>query len=177
MKKKILLLSDDMRYTSGIANMSKELVFGTCHKYDWVQLGAAVNHPEVGKIVDVSEEIRNNLNVPDANVRIYPNNGYGNIFILRQLLEIEKPDAILHFTDPHYWYWLYEAEHEVRQHVPMIYYHVWDNVPNPIWNAKFYASCDAIFTISKLTYGVVVNSINESIYKNEINFINLNKNE
>jgi hypothetical protein len=44
-KKKILLLSDDLRMTSGIATMSKEIVLGTIHKYDWVQLGAAIKHP------------------------------------------------------------------------------------------------------------------------------------
>ena len=155
MKKKILLLSDDMRYTSGIANMSKELVIGTCHKYDWVQLGAAVNHPESGKIIDVSNDIKKNLGIEDANVRIYGNNGYGNIFQIRQLLEIEKPDAILHFTDPHYWYWLYEAEHEIRQHVPLMFYHIWDDLPDPIWNKNFYESCDWIGCISKQTYGIV----------------------
>ena len=43
-KKKILLLSDDLRMHSGIATQSKEFVIGTLHKYDWVQLGGAVNH-------------------------------------------------------------------------------------------------------------------------------------
>ena len=44
-KKKILLLSDDLRMSSGIANVSKQLVMGTVDKYDWVQLGAAIKHP------------------------------------------------------------------------------------------------------------------------------------
>ena len=35
-KKKILLLSDDLRMHSGIATQSKEFVIGTLHKYDWV---------------------------------------------------------------------------------------------------------------------------------------------
>ena len=47
-KKKILLLSDDLRMHSGIGTMSKEFVLGTCHKYDWVQLGAAVKH-QIGR--------------------------------------------------------------------------------------------------------------------------------
>ena len=54
-KKKILLLSDDLRMHSGIGTMSKEFVMGTCHEYDWVQLGAAIKHPEHGKIIDVSD--------------------------------------------------------------------------------------------------------------------------
>ena len=47
-KKKILLLSDDLRMSSGIATVSKELVTGTIDKYHWVQLAAAVDHPEKG---------------------------------------------------------------------------------------------------------------------------------
>ena len=77
-KKKILLLSDDLRMASGIATMSKELVLGTAHKYDWFQVGAAINHPEAGKILDVSEDIRNTYGIADANVKILPWNGYGN---------------------------------------------------------------------------------------------------
>jgi glycosyltransferase involved in cell wall biosynthesis len=155
MKKKILLLSDDLRMTSGVATMSKELVMGTVHKYDWVQLGSAVNHPEAGKIIDINADIREKTRVLDANLKIIPSNGYGNLFTLRSLIESEKPDAILHFTDPHYWQWLYDAEDEIRQHVPILYYHVWDNLPDPTYNRDNYESCDWIGCISKQTYGIV----------------------
>jgi len=155
MKKKILLLSDDLRMTSGISTMSKEFVLGTIHKYNWVQLGAAIKHPELGKIVDVSEDTRKKTNVSDADLKIYPANGYGDIGALRKLILEEKPDAILHFTDPHYWQWLYDNESEIRQHVPILYYHVWDNLPDPIYNRDYYESCDWIGCISKQTYGIV----------------------
>jgi glycosyltransferase involved in cell wall biosynthesis len=154
-KKKILLLSDDLRMTSGIATMSKEIVLGTVDKFDWVQLGSAVSHPEFGKIVDLNEDVRKRTGIQDANVKIYPNNGYGDINILRQLLMSEKPDAILHFTDPHYWQWLYDAEHEIRQQIPILYYHIWDNIPDPTYNKDYYESCDWLGCISKLTYGIV----------------------
>jgi ABC-type uncharacterized transport system substrate-binding protein len=94
MKKKILLLSDDLRMTSGIATMSKEIVMGTIDKYDWIQLGAAISHPEIGKIVDVNDDIRKRTGVEDANLKIIPYNGYGDINILRKLINEEKPDAI-----------------------------------------------------------------------------------
>jgi hypothetical protein len=134
MKKKILLLSDDLRMTSGIATMSKELVLGTIHKYDWVQLGAAIHHPEIGKIVDVNDDVREKTGVEDASLKIYTSNGYGDIHTLRKIIDIEKPDAILHFTDPHYWQWLYDNEHEIRQQVPILYYHIWDDLPDPKYN-------------------------------------------
>ena len=155
MKKKILLLSDDLRMTSGISTMSKEFVLGTVHKYDWVQLGAAIKHPELGKIVILNEDIKSRTGIEDADVKIIPYNGYGDINVIRKLIKEEKIDAILHFTDPHYWQWLYDNEHEIRQHVPILYYHIWDNVPDPQYNRDFFESCDWLGCISKLTYGIV----------------------
>ena len=155
MKKKILFLSDDLRMTSGISTMSKEIVMGTVDKFDWIQLGAAIRHPELGKIIDMNEDIRNRTGVQDANVKIIPCNGYGDIHILRKIIQEEKPDAILHFTDPHYWQWLYDNEHEIRQQVPILYYHIWDNIPDPKYNRDYYESCDWLGCISKLTYGIV----------------------
>jgi glycosyltransferase involved in cell wall biosynthesis len=153
-KKKILLLSDDLRMTSGIANVSKQLVLGTVDKYDWVQLGAAIKHPDAGKVFDLNDNVREITKVADASVKIYPSDGYGNPDIIRQLLMIEKPDAILHFTDPRYWIWLYEIEHEIRQSVPLFFYHIWDDLPDPKYNRDYYESCDWIGTISKQTYGI-----------------------
>lgn len=155
MKKKILLLSDDLRHLSGVATMSKEIVLGTLENFDWVQIGGGLNHPEAGKIVDLNEDVRKRTGIKDANVKIYPTNGYGDIQLLRYVMERENPDAILHFTDPHFWEWLYDNEYEIRRNIPILYYHVWDNLPTPIYNRDFYESCDWIGCISKLTYGIV----------------------
>ena len=54
-KKKILLLSDDLRMSSGVGTMSKEFVLGTIHHYDWAQIGGAIKHPENGKRVDMNQ--------------------------------------------------------------------------------------------------------------------------
>ena len=153
-KKKILLLSDDLRMASGIANVSKQLVLGTVDKYDWVQLGAAIKHPEAGKVLDLNDSVREQTGVKDALVKIYPFDGYGNPAMIRQLLMVEKPDAILHFTDPRYWIWLYDMEHELRQSLPIFFYHIWDDLPDPKYNRNYYESCDWIGCISKQTYGI-----------------------
>ncbi len=47
-RKKILFLADDMRVTSGIGVMTREIIEGTSHHYNWVHVGAGVNHPETG---------------------------------------------------------------------------------------------------------------------------------
>jgi glycosyltransferase involved in cell wall biosynthesis len=154
-KKKILLLSDDLRMASGIATMSKELVLGTAHKYDWFQVGAAINHPEAGKVLDVSEDIQKTYGIADASVKILPWNGYGNADLIRQLINAEQPDAILHFTDPRYWTWLYDIEHEIRQNVPLLFYAIWDDLPDPLYNRNYYESCDWIGCISRQTYGII----------------------
>lgn len=153
-RKKILLLSDDLRLPSGIGVMSREIVEHTCGYYNWAQMGAALNHPEVGKGLDYSEQMAKQTGIKDPSVVIYPQNGYGNILILRVLIEREKPDAILHFTDPRQWVWLYQMEHEIRQHIPLIYYNIWDSTPAPKWNRDYYRSSDALFAISKQTYNI-----------------------
>lgn len=153
-KKKILLLSDDLRMNSGIATMSRELVLGTVHKYDWVQLAGAITHPEKGKIFDLSQSTNEMKKIKDAYVKVYPTDGYGNEQMLFQLISMEKPDAILHFTDPRFWGWLYALEKQVRSAMPLTYLNIWDDIPYPMYNRPFYESCDALFSISKQTMNI-----------------------
>ena len=154
-RKKILFLSDDMRVTSGVGVMSREIIEGTSHRFNWVQVGAAVSHPEAGKMIDMSDAINNEVGLTDASVKIVPYNGYGDSRLIRQLIELEKPDAILHFTDPRYWIWLYQIEHEIRQKIPMFFYAIWDDLPYPFYNENYYRSDDWIGCISKQTYNIV----------------------
>lgn len=156
-KKKILLLADDLRLHSGIATMSREFVVGTAHVFDWVQIGAAIKHPEAGKVIDISDSINKDLGIDDANVRIYANNGYGDPNLLREIIRREKPDGIMHFTDPRFWGWLYQMEHEIRQQMPIMYYNIWDDLPYPFWNEDFYESCDMLLNISRQTQNIVKN--------------------
>jgi glycosyltransferase involved in cell wall biosynthesis len=156
-KKKILLLSDDLRMHSGIATMSREFVLGTMHEYDWVQLAAAVKHPNENQIIDISADAAAQTGVEDAYLKLYAVSGYGNEATLQQVMNLEKPDAILHFTDPRFWDWLYQIEHSIRQRIPLMYYNIWDDLPYPHWNEPFYESCDLIMNISRQTQNIVTN--------------------
>ena len=167
-KKKILLFSDDLRMSSGVGTMSREFVLGTLKHYDWVQVGGAIKHPDSGKVIDMNESVRKETGVEDANLKIYPVDGYGSPELLRYLLTAEKPDAILHYTDPRFWEWLYQMEHEIRQHIPIFYYNIWDDLPYPIWNEPFYESCDLIMNISKQTVNIVDN-VRKDVPTNEWN--------
>ena len=180
-KKKILLLSDDLRLTSGIATVSRDIVLGTVHKYDWVQVGAAMNHPDSGKVLDLSDDCNKLTGINDSYVKIYCNNGYGDSLLIRRLIDIEKPDAILHFTDPRFWGWLYNMEHEIRTRIPLMYLNIWDGAglvgetpTDPLWNKDAYASCDLLMAISKQTYGInkrILKKIGEKIDNGRITYV------
>ena len=153
-RKKILLISDDINSFSGIATMSREIVHGTAHHYNWLQLGAAINHPHHGQRIDLSSSINEKVGIEDSEVNILPWNGYGDANLIRHLLKTEKPDAIMIFTDPRYFEWLFAIENEVRKTCPIIYYNIWDSTPTPLWNKKFYESCDTLLGISKQTVNI-----------------------
>lgn len=156
---------------SGIGSMSREIVIGTAHRYNWIQIGAGVNHPEAGKVLDASKSLAEDTGVEDAFLHIYPYNGYGDANIVRTLIQREKIDGILHFTDPRYWTWLYQLEHEIRETIPIMYYSVWDNLPYPMYNKPYYKSCDTIFAISKQTHNIHKQVLGEDVKKVKLQYI------
>jgi glycosyltransferase involved in cell wall biosynthesis len=173
-KKKILLLSDDLRLTSGIATVSRDMAIGTVGTYDWFQVGAAINHPEKGKLLDLSDDAKRLTGVSDASIKILANDGYGDPLLIRRIIDMEKPDAILHFTDPRFWGWLYAMEHEIRTKIPIIYLNIWDDIPDPMWNKEAYASCDLLMAISKQTYGInhrVLSRFGEDVPPHRITYV------
>jgi hypothetical protein len=153
-RKKILFLCDDIRMTSGISTIARELVIGTSHRFNWINVGGAIQHPDNGKRLDISEDTNKIMGIPDASVFIYPINGYGSPELIRQMMDIEKPDAIMFFTDPRYWTWLFQMENEIRKKVPMIYLNIWDDLPAPLYNKSYYESCDTLMAISKQTLNI-----------------------
>lgn len=163
-RKTILLISDDFRLPSGIGTQSKEIIFNTCHRYNWLQIGAAIKHPENGKMLDLSADISNLTGVEDAWVRVLPFEGYGNPMLIRQLMDFEKIDAIMIFTDPRFFVWLFEMEDELRSKVPIFYYNIWDDLPYPMWNRTYYASCDLLMGISKQTVNLNKQVLGEGNY-------------
>ena len=152
-KKKILLMSDDLRMHSGVATVSKDIGFETLNEYDWVQIGVAIKHPEKGKVIDMSQGL-DEFGIKDGYLRVYPVDGYGNEDILREVMALEKPDAILHYTDPRFWIWFYNMESEIRREIPIFYYNIWDDLPDPQYNRNYYRSSDLLMAISKQTYGI-----------------------
>ena len=156
-RKKILLICDDIRMPSGVANVGKELIINTCHHYNWVNIGGAINHPDKDKRLDISQGTNEAAGINDASVIIYPINGYGDANLIRNMMRVEKPDAIFLITDPRYFIWLFDIENEIRKTTPIIYLNIWDDFPVPLYNKPYYESCDALLGISKQT--VLINKL------------------
>jgi glycosyltransferase involved in cell wall biosynthesis len=195
-RKKILLLCDDIRFSSGIATMAREIVIGTAHRFNWVNLGGAINHPEFGKYLDISQDTNENIGITDSSVFILPSNGYGDEMTVRNLIKNENPDAIMLFTDPRYWVWFFQIENEIRRKIPVVYLNIWDDYPAPLYNESYYESCDGLMAISKQTLNInklvlgdkvkdkvldyVPHGINEKIFfpidKNDSKLIEFKKN-
>jgi len=155
-KLKILMLSDHALSTSGVGTQSRHLINGLIKKGCWTvrQFGAAMKHEDY-EIVKLSDDFI-----------IKPIDGFGNKQLLRLALATEKPDILFIFTDPRFFYWLFEMEDEIHQVCPIVYWHVWDNKPYPTFNDPFYESTDLINCHSHHTYEQVAEK-----YPNKTNFV------
>lgn len=150
-RKKILLVCDDIRVNSGVAHVAREIVVHTSQHYNWINMGAAINHPELGKKIDISKSINDELKINDSEVFVIPTNGYVDINLLRMVIKNEKPDALMLITDPRYFEHIFSIENEIRKNIPIIYLNIWDSTPAPLWNTEYYESCDSLLCISKQT--------------------------
>jgi glycosyltransferase involved in cell wall biosynthesis len=170
-RKKILLICDDIRVHSGIATVARELVLHTSQHFNWVNVGGAINHPEQGKRLDLSPDTNNNTGLTDSSVILYPTNGYGDARLIRQLIQIEKPDAIFLITDPRYFIWLFQIENEIRKKMPIVYLNIWDDYPAPMYNRAYYESCDALLAISKQTKNINTLVLGDKAKKKIIEYV------
>jgi glycosyltransferase involved in cell wall biosynthesis len=144
-KKKILFLSDHPLAPSGVGVQARMLIDGLVKtgKYSFLCLGGAIKHPSY-ETVFVSEDFI-----------VKPVDGFGTREQIRNILLTERPDALLIFTDPRQFIWLWEIEDEIHQICPIAYWHVWDNDPYPTFNKAWYESTDLINCLSQKTYELV----------------------
>ena len=147
-KKTILVIADNPLAPSGVGTQTRYVINSLIEtgKYSFVCLAGAIKHNDYRPIkVQGYEE----------DWLILPVDGYGNKMIIREVLKKYKPDLLWFMTDPRFYVWLWDIEDEIRDKVPMMYYHVWDNFPAPTFNKNYYDSTDVICSISKVTDDVV----------------------
>ena len=153
-RKKILLITDDIRVHSGVGTVGREIVLHTAQHFNWVNIGGSIQHPEAGKRLDLSQSTNESTSLKDSSVFLYPANGYGDPEMLRSIIDIEKPDAIMLITDPRYFAWVFQMENELRRKIPITYLNIWDDYPAPLYNRAFYEACDLLMGISKQTVNI-----------------------
>ena len=149
-KIKVLTLSDHPLSPSGVGSQTKyvcEALLKT-GRYSIISFGGAMKHINYDPI---------HVSPYGEDWRIFPVDGYGTPEMIRGVLQTERPDILWFMTDPRFYGWLWQMENEIRPNVPMVYYHVWDNKPYPVFNRDFYLSNDFIATISKVTDDIVAN--------------------
>jgi len=149
-KIKVLTISDHPLSPSGVGTQTKYIIEALLNsgKFEVVSLGGAIRHPD--------HKPQKTEQFGDL-WTIYPVDGYGTPDAVRSILRTERPDILWFMTDPRFFPWLWAIEQEVRPLVPMVYYHVWDNKPYPMFNKRYYDSNDMIVTISKITDEIVAN--------------------
>ena len=143
-----MTISDHPLLPSGVGTQTKYVIEALLKsgKFDVISLGGAVKHQDyTPKKVD---------GYP-GNWEIFPIDGYGNKNIVNQFLVDRKPDVLYFMTDPRFYEWLWSVDDSIRENVPMIYYHVWDNYPYPKYNKRYYEANDVIASISKVTSDIV----------------------
>ena len=147
-KIKVLTLSDHPLSPSGVGTQTKYVCEALLKsgKFEIISLGGAIRHNDYRPI---------RVDPYGDEWRIIPVDGYGTQEMIRSVLRTEKPDILWFMTDPRFYAWLWDMENEIRPLVPMVYYHVWDNFPAPMFNRKFYLSNDRICAISKVTRDIV----------------------
>lgn len=160
-RKKILLICDDIRVHSGVATVAKEIILQTCQHFNWVNIAGSIKHPEAGKRLDISADTINMSGVKDPSVMLYPVDGYGESRVIREIINIERPDALMLITDPRYFMHVWNMEQEIRKSIPIAYLNIWDDYPAPQYNQPYYEACDLLMGISKQTV-----NINKIVLKN-----------
>jgi len=153
-RKKIMLITDDIRVHSGVATVGREIVLHTAQHFNWVTIGGSIQHPDEGKRFDLSQDTNSTTGLTDSSVTLYPVSGYGSQELIRQLIEMEKPDALMLITDPRYFIHIFQIENEIRRKIPIAYLNIWDDYPAPLYNRAFYEACDLLMGISKQTVNI-----------------------
>ena len=153
-RKKIMLVCDDIRVHSGVATIAKEIIVGTSHHFNWINVAGAITHPDKGKRLDLSKATDEAAGIEDSSVILYAVENYGTSQEISNIFDIEKPDAIMLFTDPRYFQHIFNMEDQLRKIAPITYLNIWDDYPAPRYNQPYYEACDLLMGISKQTVNI-----------------------
>ncbi len=149
---KVFTISDHPLLPSGVAHTMKNIIISLLEsdKFDVYSYGGAIKHPNYDPIA--TEEWGERW-------VIQPVDGFGTQEGLRSTLRSLRPDILIYQSDPRFYDWMHEMEHEIRAMVPTVWYGIWDNYPYPKFNDAVWGSVDQFVSISKVTKDLVDNVV------------------
>lgn len=155
-KIKVIFICDDIRLNTGVGIQARKLLIGLnkTGKYNVINIGNALNHRDLNpvKYEDILiYPIRSNRNQDMKNA-------------IRFIISKEKPDIIIPFGDPRFFFYLFEIDDEIREKSKIVFYHTWDNEPFPKYNLPYYQACDYLIFISKFSYNLISSKVNIPSY-------------
>lgn len=150
-KYKIIISADTIENPSGVSTQTRYLIESLLKtkKFTIIMLGAAIKHPDMTpkKFKEFGEDFV-----------LVPTIGYAPLDLIRQIVDIEKPDALFIVTDPRFYGHIFQNEAEIRMNLPILYWTIWDNSDKetfPSFNEPYYQACDFLGCINKATYNMM----------------------
>lgn len=149
MKQNILIIGDDIRCTSGVANQLKHVCKELYKKYNVIHIGVLPGTKLTNKSIhtfDTGEQIT-----------IYPSIRYDDMSLIVRLIKDESISCIALMTDPYRFMTIWNNAKVINAKVPIYYISVWDTylIPEPEgkyhFNLPIYESCNGIGCISRQT--------------------------
>jgi glycosyltransferase involved in cell wall biosynthesis len=144
-KIKVLFVTDDIRMPTGVGIQAQKLMLGLLKtgKYTVSSIAGSLRK-------------QNPQPVLFKDIKLYPtSDAYGNPNLLRTVMNIEKPDILVLFSDPRFFDYIFMMDSEIRTKTKIVLYHTWDNSPFPKFNMPYYLACDSIVTISKFSHDLL----------------------
>jgi glycosyltransferase involved in cell wall biosynthesis len=141
---KVLAFTDAPTFPTGVGHQLHNIIkYGFAATDRWV----VVHPPRSPRAGETKNVVIGNTPVKLIN----STQGYADdpAFVMK-VVEDENPDVLVIFTDP----WAYHPFMQqlsywiIERNLPLVYYHVWDNFPAPLYNIPFWHTCNEVIGIS-----------------------------
>ena len=158
-KVNVLIVSDIVLSTTGVANQSAEVAKSLFNKgYGVFQIGVSA--------VDKNKKFLQTFPTGEQ-VTVYTDTAYDNVPMLLHLIKEHDIKCLILITDPHKFENIWLNARTIRNVVPVLYWSLWDSNLLPSKNSEkahfnqwMYESCDSIPCISKQSENFVRQIIN-----------------
>lgn len=169
-RKRILFITDSLNCTSGVGNISREIVYATANHFNWLVIGGFQQTMNHGKVFDLSEVVNTERKFIDSNVFEIQYSGYGDKNLYEHIANNEKIDAIILMSDPRS-HLEFFTNINLFKNVPICWYNIWDAYPTPHFNKPYYDSCDTLINISKFTDNIVKEILHDKLDSKIIKYV------